>query len=49
LFTQGELDATAEFFETGTISGWTLEGIRSDLLQKLATEVSATKAWLRVL
>src|SRR5207245_11671633 len=37
LFTQGELDATAEFLNRH-YSGWTLEAIRSDLLQKLATE-----------
>jgi heat-inducible transcriptional repressor len=37
LFTQPELDATAEFLNQ-RYSGWTLEAIRSDLLQKLATE-----------
>src|SRR6202795_47843 len=37
LFTQVELDATAEFLNRH-YSGWTLEAIRSDLLQKLATE-----------
>src|SRR2546429_7562 len=37
LFTQGELDATADFLNRH-YSGWTLEAIRSDLLQKLATE-----------
>src|SRR5258708_4944853 len=37
LFTQLELDATAEFLNRH-YSGWTLEAIRSDLLQKLATE-----------
>jgi len=37
LFTQPELDATAEFLN-GHYSGWTLEAIRDDLLQKLATE-----------
>src|ERR1700726_3842494 len=37
LFTQGELDATAEFLNRH-YSGWTLEAIRGDLLQKLATE-----------
>src|ERR1700682_6130860 len=36
-FTQVELDATAEFLNRH-YSGWTLEAIRSDLLQKLATE-----------
>lgn len=36
-FTQGELDATAEFLNRH-YSGWTLEAIRADLLQKLATE-----------
>src|SRR2546430_14666650 len=36
-FTQGELDATAEFLNQ-QYAGWTLEAIRSDLLQKLATE-----------
>src|SRR5258708_38356476 len=36
LFTQGELDATAEFLNRH-YSGWTLEAIRGDLLQKLAT------------
>jgi heat-inducible transcriptional repressor len=36
-FTQGELDATADFLNRH-YSGWTLEAIRSDLLQKLATE-----------
>jgi heat-inducible transcriptional repressor len=36
-FTQGELDATAEFLNRH-YSGWTLEAIRGDLLQKLATE-----------
>src|SRR5712664_3350283 len=37
LFTQVELDATADFLNRH-YSGWTLEAIRSDLLQKLATE-----------
>src|ERR1700682_4200368 len=37
LFTQGELDATAEFLNR-QYSGWTLEAIRGDLLQKLANE-----------
>src|SRR6267143_2070507 len=37
LFAQLELDATAEFLNRH-YSGWTLEAIRSDLLQKLATE-----------
>ena len=37
LFTQTELDATAEFLNTHYI-GWTLDTIRTDLLQKLATE-----------
>jgi heat-inducible transcriptional repressor len=37
LFTQPELDATSEFLNRN-YSGWTLEAIRSDLLQKLATE-----------
>src|SRR6266581_2386457 len=37
LFAQVELDATAEFLNRH-YSGWTLEAIRSDLLQKLATE-----------
>jgi heat-inducible transcriptional repressor len=36
-FTQAELDATAEFLNRH-YSGWTLEAIRGDLLQKLATE-----------
>src|SRR5499425_2410157 len=36
-FSQPELDATAEFLN-GHYSGWTLETIRQDLLQKLATE-----------
>src|SRR6202165_915118 len=36
-FSQAELDATAEFLNRH-YSGWTLEAIRSDLLQKLATE-----------
>jgi heat-inducible transcriptional repressor len=36
-FTQVELDATADFLNRH-YSGWTLEAIRSDLLQKLATE-----------
>jgi heat-inducible transcriptional repressor len=36
-FTQAELDATAEFLNR-QYSGWTLEAIRGDLLQKLATE-----------
>jgi len=36
-FTQPELDATAEFLNR-MYSGWTLEAIRADLLQKLATE-----------
>jgi heat-inducible transcriptional repressor len=34
---QGELDATADFLNRH-YSGWTLEAIRSDLLQKLASE-----------
>ncbi|HMI51968.1 MAG TPA: heat-inducible transcriptional repressor HrcA [Candidatus Saccharimonadales bacterium] len=37
LFTQSELDATAEFLNR-QYSGWTLESIRADLLQKLASE-----------
>ena len=37
LFTQSELDATAEFLNR-QYSGWTLEAIRADLLQKLASE-----------
>jgi heat-inducible transcriptional repressor len=37
LFTQTELDATAEFLNR-QYSGWTLEAIRADLLQKLASE-----------
>src|SRR5947199_10654999 len=37
VFTQGELDATADFLNRH-YSGWTLEAIRADLLQKLATE-----------
>jgi heat-inducible transcriptional repressor len=37
LFTQEELDATAEFLNRH-YSGWTLEAIREDLLLKLATE-----------
>jgi heat-inducible transcriptional repressor len=36
-FAQGELDDTADFLNRH-YSGWTLEAIRSDLLQKLATE-----------
>ncbi len=36
-FSQVELDATAEFLNR-QYSGWTLEAIRGDLLQKLATE-----------
>jgi heat-inducible transcriptional repressor len=37
LFTQDELDATADFLNRH-YSGWTLEAIRADLLLKLATE-----------
>jgi heat-inducible transcriptional repressor len=37
LFTQQELDATADFLNQH-YSGWTLDAIRTDLLQKLATE-----------
>lgn len=37
LFTQPELDATADFLNR-LYSGWTLEAIREDLLQKVATE-----------
>src|SRR5215469_815603 len=37
LFTQQELDATAEFLNRH-YAGWTLDAIRTDLLQKLATE-----------
>jgi heat-inducible transcriptional repressor len=37
LFTQAELDATADFLNRH-YSGWTLEAIRTDLLQKLANE-----------
>ena len=37
LFTQQELDATADFLNSH-YTGWTLEAIRTDLLQKLATE-----------
>jgi heat-inducible transcriptional repressor len=36
-FSQAELDATADFLNRH-YSGWTLEAIRTDLLQKLATE-----------
>jgi heat-inducible transcriptional repressor len=36
-FTQPELDATADFLNRH-YSGWTLENIRQDLLQKLANE-----------
>jgi heat-inducible transcriptional repressor len=36
-FAQSELDATADFLNR-CYSGWTLEAIRADLLQKLATE-----------
>jgi heat-inducible transcriptional repressor len=36
-FSQAELDATADFLNRH-YSGWTLESIREDLLQKLATE-----------
>jgi heat-inducible transcriptional repressor len=36
-FTQSELDAIAEFLNRH-YSGWTLEAIRADLLQKLASE-----------
>jgi heat-inducible transcriptional repressor len=36
-FTQAELDATADFLNRNYM-GWTLDAIRSDLLQKLATE-----------
>jgi heat-inducible transcriptional repressor len=36
-FTQGQLDATADFLNRH-YSGWTLEAIRGDLLQKLANE-----------
>jgi len=36
-FTQAELDATAEFLNRN-YTGWTLEAIRGDLLQKLANE-----------
>jgi heat-inducible transcriptional repressor len=37
LFTQGELDTTADFLNHH-YTGWTLEAIRGDLLQKLANE-----------
>jgi heat-inducible transcriptional repressor len=37
LFSQPELDATADFLNR-QYCGWTLEAIRADLLQKLATE-----------
>jgi heat-inducible transcriptional repressor len=36
-FSQSELDATSDFLNRH-YSGWTLEAIRADLLQKLATE-----------
>ncbi|MBZ5528470.1 MAG: heat-inducible transcriptional repressor HrcA [Acidobacteriia bacterium] len=36
-FTQAELDATSEFLNR-EYSGWTLDAIRGDLLQKLASE-----------
>jgi heat-inducible transcriptional repressor len=36
-FTQAELDGTSEFLNRH-YTGWTLEAIRADLLQKLATE-----------
>ena len=42
LFTQEELDATADFLNRH-YSGWTLEAIRADLLQKLANERERTK------
>jgi heat-inducible transcriptional repressor len=37
LFTQAELDTTADFLNRN-YCGWTLEAIRTDLLQKLATD-----------
>jgi heat-inducible transcriptional repressor len=37
MFSQPELDATADFLNQ-QYSGWTLEAIRADLLQKLASE-----------
>jgi heat-inducible transcriptional repressor len=37
LFTQAELDATADFLNRH-YSGWTLEAIRGDLLQRLASD-----------
>jgi heat-inducible transcriptional repressor len=37
LFTQKELDSTAEFLNR-QYSGWTLDAIRADLMQKLATD-----------
>src|SRR5271157_5363712 len=37
VFTQPELDATADFLNRN-YSGWTLDAIRTDLLNKLATE-----------
>ena len=37
IFSQSELDATADFLNRH-YSGWTLEAIRADLLQKLASE-----------
>jgi len=46
IFTQQELDATAEFLNR-QYSGWTLEGIRSDLLVKLATESERYEGLLR--
>src|SRR5215475_2523375 len=45
-FTQQELDATADFLNR-LYSGWTLEAIRSDLLQKLATEREQYEGLLR--
>jgi heat-inducible transcriptional repressor len=46
VFTQTELDATAEFLNRA-YSGWTLEAIRADLLVKLATESERYEGLLR--
>src|SRR5580765_8904192 len=46
VFTQTELDATAEFLNRA-YSGWTLEAIRADLLVKLATESERYEGLIR--
>jgi len=46
LFTQTELDATADFLNRH-YSGWTLEAIRADFCRSWLPSGSAMRAWRR--